>query len=67
MLQECIAFTGDVDTVAAIAMGAASMSRQIVQDCPSLLIDQLEDGPFGRKYIEALDRRLLTKFGFGAP
>ena len=66
MLQACIAFTGDVDTVAAVAMGAASMSRQIVQDLPSLLIAQLEDGPYGRKYIEELDEKLLVKFGFRA-
>ena len=64
MLQQCIAFEGDVDTVASIAMGAASMSRQITQDLPMTLIDQLEDGEFGRAYIENLDRQLLSRFGF---
>ena len=64
LLQTCVAFTGDVDTVAAIAMGAASMSREIVQDLPSALVDQLEDGEFGRKYIVKLDKQLLSKFGF---
>jgi ADP-ribosylglycohydrolase len=67
MLQECIAFTGDVDTVAAVAMGSASMSRQIVHDLPSLLVAQLEDGAYGRKYIDELDEKLLVKFGFRAP
>jgi ADP-ribosylglycohydrolase len=62
LLKSCIAFTGDVDTVAAVAMGAASCSRQIVQDLPSLLLAQLEDGPFGRAYVEQLDERLLAKF-----
>jgi ADP-ribosylglycohydrolase len=66
MLQQCIAFTGDVDTVASVAMGAASMSPQIIQDLPATLIDNLEDGPFGRAYIEKLDRELLAKFGFPA-
>ena len=67
MLQECIAFTGDVDTVAAVAMGSASMSGQIVHDLPSLLVAQLEDGAYGRKYIDELDEKLLVKFGFRAP
>ena len=64
MLQECVAFEGDVDTVAAVAMGAASMSREIEQDVPAVLVEQLEDGAFGRRYIDALDARLLAKFGF---
>jgi hypothetical protein len=33
-----------------------------VQDLPSLLLVQLEEGPFGRAYIEQLDERLLAKF-----
>jgi hypothetical protein len=47
-------------------MGAASMSRQIVQDLPSLLIAQLEDGSYGRRHIHDLDEQLLAKFGFNA-
>jgi ADP-ribosylglycohydrolase len=62
MLKSCIEFTGDVDTVAAVAMGAASCSRRIVQDLPSLLVIQLEDGTYGRAYIENLDEQLLAKF-----
>jgi ADP-ribosyl-[dinitrogen reductase] hydrolase len=66
MLQECIAFEGDVDTVASIAMGAASMSREIERDIPPVLVAQLEDGPYGRTYIEELDEKLLVKSGFRA-
>jgi len=50
---------GDVDTAAAIAMGAASQSVQIAQDLPGVLLDGLEDGPFGRTYMERLDAQLL--------
>jgi ADP-ribosylglycohydrolase len=62
LLKSCIEFTGDVDTVAAVAMGAASCSRQIVQDLPSLLLAQLEDGAYGRGHIERLDEQLLARF-----
>jgi ADP-ribosylglycohydrolase len=67
MLRECVAFTGDVDTVAAIAMGAASMSPQVRQDLPKVLYDQLEDGPYGRRYVARLDAELLGRFGFAPP
>jgi ADP-ribosyl-[dinitrogen reductase] hydrolase len=60
VLCACIAFTGDVDTVAAIALGVGSCSSELAQDLPDHLVDGLEDGPFGRRYIEALDARLLA-------
>jgi ADP-ribosylglycohydrolase len=65
LLQDCIAFGGDVDTVAAIALGAASCSRDYEQDLPAALIDGLENGPYGRDYLVALDRRLLALGGCG--
>ncbi|GLZ29979.1 hypothetical protein Lesp02_21690 [Lentzea sp. NBRC 105346] len=58
MLKTCVAFTGDVDTVATIALAAASRSAEIEQDLPRNLVDGLEDGPYGRQYLEALDARL---------
>lgn len=61
LLMSCIAFTGDVDTVAAIACGAASCSREIEQDLPSHLASALEDGQYGRRYVEALDQKLLAR------
>jgi len=60
LLTECIAFTGDVDTVAAIALAAASRSTEIAQDLPDTLINQLENGPYGREYLQNLDARLLS-------
>lgn len=60
LLQDCIAFTGDVDTVAAIALAAASCSDEIIQDLPAHLIAGLENGPYGRDYIIELDRQLMN-------
>jgi ADP-ribosyl-[dinitrogen reductase] hydrolase len=60
LLTECIAFTGDVDTVAAIALAAASRSTEIAQNLPDTLINQLENGPYGREYLQNLDARLLS-------
>ena len=62
LLQACIAYRGDVDTVAAIALGAASASSEIEQDLPEALISGLEDGQFGREYIVQLDEQLLGRF-----
>lgn len=59
LLQDCIAFTGDVDTVAAIALAAAS-SSEIVQDIPQHLIDSLENKTYGKDYIINLDRQLMS-------
>ena len=65
VLRACVAFTGDVDTVAAIALAAGSCSIEIAQDLPEHLVYGLEDGPYGRRYIEALDTRLLARVGPG--
>lgn len=62
ILKACIAFSGDTDTVAAIAMTAASRSVEVRQDLPQVLVDTLENGPWGRDYLQALDKRLLAKF-----
>lgn len=60
ILRACVAFTGDVDTVATVALGAASCSREVEQDLPHVLIDQLENGRYGRDYLQELDRKLLA-------
>lgn len=58
LLKACIAFTGDVDTVAAIALGAAAASREFAHDLPEVLIEQLENGSYGRDYLDTQDKRL---------
>lgn len=60
LLRRCIDFSGDVDTVAAIALAAGSCSREVGQDLPENLILQLEDGAYGRQYLLALDAQLLA-------
>jgi ADP-ribosylglycohydrolase len=60
LLGDCIAFSGDVDTVAAIALAAASVAEEYEADLPAELLSGLENGPYGRDYLTALDRRLLA-------
>ncbi|RZS43242.1 ADP-ribosylglycohydrolase [Herbihabitans rhizosphaerae] len=60
ILHRSVAFTGDVDTVATIALGAASRSPRITQDLPAQLVHGLEDGTYGRRYLEDLDTRLFA-------
>jgi ADP-ribosylglycohydrolase len=63
LLRDCIAFTGDVDTVATIALAAASCSDEYEQDLPPALVETLENGEYGRDYLVDLDRRLLALAG----
>lgn len=63
LLKNCVAFTGDVDTVAAIALGAASASREFSNDLPAFLSDDLENGVYGRDYIAQLDSKLHMTTG----
>lgn len=60
MLKACIDYAGDVDTVATIALGAASASKEVEQDLPEHLIAALENKTYGRDYLVALDRQLLA-------
>ncbi|RCJ15196.1 ADP-ribosylglycohydrolase [Nostoc sp. ATCC 43529] len=60
LLQDCIAFSGDVDTVAAIALAAGSCSEEITQDIPNHLVASLENGAYGRDYLIGLDRQLMS-------
>ncbi|WP_375510803.1 ADP-ribosylglycohydrolase family protein [uncultured Nostoc sp.] len=60
LLRDCIAFTGDVDTVAAIALAAGSCSEEITQDIPNHLVTGLENGAYGRDYLIGLDKQLMS-------
>ena len=62
LLKACIAFTGDVDTVATICLAAASLHPQIEQNLPEPLFDKLENGKYGRDFLVELDRKLMAKF-----
>jgi len=62
LLRDCVNFGGDVDSVAAIAMGLASLSREYVADIPHVLVDKLEDGAYGRSFLRHLDAALAERF-----
>lgn len=63
LLRACVAYTGDVDTVATVALAAASVSAEYAQDLPEALLAGLEDGPYGRGYLAGLDGRLAERWG----
>ena len=62
ILWQCVEYTGDVDTVAAIAMGPASFCSEIDQTLPDVLVWNLENNRFGADYLKDLDRQLLEKY-----
>jgi len=59
LLHQCVAYTGDVDTVATIALAAAARSAEVENDLPAALYRDLENGAYGRDYLRALNARLL--------
>lgn len=60
LLKECVGMAGDADTLATIALAAASCSAEFEQDLPQVLIDDLENGTYGRDYIIELDGQLMA-------
>jgi ADP-ribosyl-[dinitrogen reductase] hydrolase len=62
VLHRSVAFTGDVDTVAAIAMPVAAVCEDMPQTFPSSLVAGLENGTYGGDYIAHLDELLIEKF-----
>ncbi len=67
LLRRCVDYTGDVDTVAAVALGAASLCSEYDQDLPGHLIAGLEDGAWGLAYLRELDARLAAALMRGQP
>ncbi|MFH1637227.1 MAG: ADP-ribosylglycohydrolase family protein [Candidatus Woesearchaeota archaeon] len=59
ILKRSIAFGGDVDTVATIAMAAASCCDEVRKDIPKNLVDGLENGDYGKGYLLGLDKDLF--------
>lgn len=62
ILKMAVAFGGDTDTVACIALSTASMSPEIINDLPQNLYDGLENKAFGKDYLIDLDKKLLAKY-----
>lgn len=59
LLIDCVSFSGDVDTVAAIALGIASVSDEYVKDLPDSLTYGLENTKYGTSYLKNLDQILI--------
>jgi len=57
-LKECIDYTGDVDSIAAMALGIGSCCKEIENDLPQHLYEGLENGPYGLDYLRSLDEKL---------
>jgi ADP-ribosylglycohydrolase len=62
VLRTAIAFGGDTDTVATIAMALATWCPDIEKDLPQHLYDGLENGNYGLDYLRDLDQQLLDRF-----
>lgn len=65
LLQRCVGYGGDTDTVATIALGIASCcgSPMFENDLPDILVWGLEPGgKYGKEYLEQLDYKLQYKF-----
>jgi ADP-ribosylglycohydrolase len=60
VLRRSVDFTGDVDTVATIALAAGSCAEDLADDLPERLLSGLEAGRFGLPYLRSLDERLLA-------
>lgn len=63
VLKTAVGYGGDTDTVATIAMAAASMSKEIKKNLPPHLMRNLEQGRYGLPYLAELDMKLMRKFG----
>jgi ADP-ribosyl-[dinitrogen reductase] hydrolase len=63
LLKDCIAFTGNVSSVAAIALGAASMREGMEDNLHRHLHLYLEGEIYGSPYLEKLDRELMANSG----
>jgi len=66
LLQRCVSYGGDVDTVAAIALAAASWSAAHDRDLPEQLVAGLENGTYGRDYLGRLDDQLQARLARSA-
>lgn len=57
-LRRAVDLTGDVDTVAAIALGTLACDPHTLRDIPASLVHGLENGDWGRDYLEELGGKL---------
>lgn len=58
LLRNSVNFGGDVDSVASIVLGLASLDTNIINDLPDFLTSDLENGKYGRDYLMKLDETI---------
>lgn len=59
ILTQSVALEGDVDTVAAVALGIASTNPYYINDLHPDLYTGLENGAFGQEYLREVDEQLM--------
>lgn len=62
MFSYLIQLGGDVDSACAIVGTIATVSKQFTKSLSIDLYDNLENGHFGKDYLNQIDNQLLTKF-----
>ena len=62
LLIDCVEFGGDVDSVAAIALGLASLAPEFKDDLAPSLHGGLENGAFGRDHLISLDDAMTRRW-----
>ena len=60
VLINSVAFSGDVDTVAAVGLGIANLSVEYEKSLLPFLYDELENGIYGRDYLQGVGEKLLS-------
>lgn len=60
MLKKSVDFGGDVDTVASLALAIGSLDKNIENNLPIWLYDEIENGEYGKDYIKSIDSELLN-------
>jgi ADP-ribosylglycohydrolase len=61
VIAQCIQFGGDVDTTMSMTMGIAMMNASI-DTVPRTLLDDLENGQYGRDYLLRLGDAMAEKY-----
>ena len=60
ILYDAIEVGGDVDSTAAVSLGLASLNKDIINDLPDALYDNLENGKHGRDFLDDLNAKLVA-------
>jgi len=62
LLIKSVDFTGDTDTVAAIALGIVNRSHLFDNDLSPALYNGLENGEFGYDYLKSISKKFAEEF-----